>query len=188
MTGTEKGWTADKLEQQYYQWLTGLIPGICKRYSTLIRCLYETPFRVLLLMDENRVGDGLGMRARFTYLFQMGVNERDILKRMRPCSVLEVMIGLAQRFEEDYMSQYDGGTIDMWIMPMIDSLGLREYDDTRFNLYSYDRIMKDFLDRTYSPDGRGSLFYIPGTNTDMRGTEIWKQMMIWNENKQDGGQ
>lgn len=187
MTLIEKGWTTDELEQRYYEWLTGLIPGWTERYSILIRHLYETPFRVTLLMDENRVGDGLSMRARFVWAAGLGSIERDILKRQRPCSVLEVMIGLAQRFEEEYMTQYTEDTINNWFSPMISSLGLQNYDDQHFDLYGFDRIMQTFLDRAYFPDGRGSLFYIPGTKDDMKYTEIWKQMMFWYEHNYKGG-
>lgn len=177
---TEKGWNANRLEQEYYEWLTDLIPNWHNNYSTLLKCLYETPFRVTLLMDENRVGDGLSMRTRFVWSHGLGVTERDILKRQRPCSVLEVMIGLAQRFEEEYMTQFsDEDTIETWFGPMIRSLGLDGYDDGHFDLYGFDRAMQAFFDRTYSPDGLGSLFYIPGTTTDMRQVEIWQQMMLW---------
>lgn len=184
----EKGWNADKLEQRYYDWLTGLIPKWQKNYSILLRSLYETPFRVTLLMDENRVGDGLSMRTRFVWEKHLGTTERDVLKRQRPCSVLEVMIGLAQRFEEEYMTQYsDENPIENWFGPMISSLGLDGYDDQHFDLYGFDRTMLTFFDRTYFPDGRGSLFYIPGTSTDMRRVEIWQQMMLWNQQKCNGG-
>lgn len=184
MTMTEKGWNASELEQRYYEWLVSRIPGWCTRYSILVRMLYETPFRVTLLMDENRVGDGLGMRARFVYEMNLGSAERDILKQQRPCSVLEVMLGLAQRFVEEYVTQYtDEDPIGPWFSLMIRSLGLICYDDQHFDLYGYDRILQLFLDRAYSPDGRGSLFYIPGVQMDMRQIEIWRQMMMWNEQK-----
>ena len=186
MTMQEMGCnSAHELEQRYYEWLmTKLLPNLWIRYTILLRSLYETPFRVSLLMDENRVGDGLGMRGRFVYQNNLSAVERDILKRQRPCSVLEVMIGLAQRFEEEYMTQYtDESPIETWFIPMINSLGLRNYDDQHFDLYGFDRTMKNLLDRTYFPDGRGSFFYIPGTETDMRQVEIWQQMMMWNIQK-----
>lgn len=186
MTIYEKGWTVDELEQRYYEWLTGAVPYWRSRYSILLRHLYETPFRVTMLMDENRVGDGLSMRARFIWSEHLSADERDLLKKQRPCSVLEVMIGLAQRFEEEYMTQYTGeDPIGMWFDPMIRSLGLQNYDDQHFDLYGYDLIMQAFLNRTYFPDGRGSLFYIPGIETDMRQVEIWKQMMMWNNYKEE---
>ena len=188
MTNLEKGWNADTLEQAYYDWLTGLIPAWRTTHSRLLRCLYDTPFRVTLLMDENRVGDGLSMRTRFVYYKHLGATERDILKRQRPCSVLEVMIGLAQRFEEEYMTQYsDEDPIGTWFGPMLCSLGLERFDDQHFDLYGFDRIMLAFFDRTYFPDGRGSLFYIPGTTTDMRRVEIWQQMMMWSQQNFNGG-
>lgn len=174
-------WTADELEDRYYEWLIAQIPE-WGRYSVLLRSLYETPFRVILLMDENRVGDGLGMRNRYAYLCNLNAYERDILKQSRPCSVLEIMIGLAQRFEEEYMTLYsDEDPIGKWFWPMINSLGLTYYDDANFDRFGYSQIMETFLNRAYSPDGRGSLFYIPGSNTDMRQVEIWQQMMMFYE-------
>ena len=175
-------WTADELEQRYYEWLvTQHIRG-WESYGVLLRSLYETPFRVMLLMDENRVGDGLGMRARFAYFYNLHPDERDILKQCRPCSVLEIMIGLALRFEEEYMTQYSTeDPIGAWFWPMINSLGLINYDDQHFDRPGYNRIIETFLNRTYSPDGRGSMFYIPGNMTDMRQIEIWQQMMMFYE-------
>ena len=184
MTISEKGWTINTLEQWYYDWLTGFIPEWRNRYSVLLRRLYDIPFRVTLLMDENRVGDGLSMRSRYIYFAHMGAEERDILRQQRPCSVLEVMIGLAQRFDEEYMTNYsDEYPIQTWFGHMIESLGLSAYDDKHFDLYGFDIIMRNFLDRTYSPDGRGSLFYIPGEKDDMRRIEIWQQLMKWNKQR-----
>lgn len=183
MTLLEKGWTISELESNYYNWLVRIVNGTLGNYSILLRKLYETPFRVTILMDENRVGDGLNMRTRFAWYENLGISERDILKRYRPCSVLEVMIGLAQRFEDEYMTQYEEPNTGLWFESMIQSLGLGGYDDQHFDLYGFDRIMKTFMDREYSPDGRGSLFYIPNANSDMRRMEIWSQMMMWNKNK-----
>ena len=182
-TTVEKGWTTEgDLEQMYYYWLTSFIPKWIYPYSCLIRLLYDTPFRVTLLMDENRVGDGLGMRTRFTWENHMGIIERDILKQARPCSVLEVMIGLAHRFEEEYMTQYDqdDNFVERWFGAMINSLGLSQYNDENFNITECSQIIENFLQRDYSPDGRGSLFYIPGINVDMRQMEIWQQLLAWN--------
>ena len=181
-------WTADELEQRYYEWLvTQHIIG-WESYSILLRALYETPFRVLMLMDENRVGDGLGLRSRFSYYNGLNNDERALLRNCRPCSVLEIMISLALRFEEEYMTQYAcDDPIGAWFWPMINSLGFANYDDCHFDRFGYSNIIENFLNRTYSPDGRGSMFYIPGTTTDMRQIEIWQQMMMFNKGGNNNG-
>lgn len=182
----EKGWTADELERQYYIWLTNWIPAWRMTHSKLLRKLYETPFRVTLLMDENRVGDGLALRTRFVYENGMSTVERDVLKIRRPCSILEVMIAMALRFEEEYMRDFqDEDPVGKRFGYMLDSLGLTCDDDLVFDgdQMRIGLILTIFLDRTYHPDGRGGLFYIPGTQDDMRQIELWQQMMMWNYSK-----
>jgi len=178
----ETRWAAGELEEMYYDWLVATHLSYCNEYSILLRALYDTPFRVTILMDENRVGDGLDMRNRFAYQLGLGQQDRELLRQSRPCSVLEIMIGLAQRFDEEYMTQYiNEDPIGALVKPMIESLGLQGYDDVHFDQYGFNQIMTNLLNRTYSPDGRGSLFYIPGIFADMRQIEIWRQMMMYYE-------
>ncbi len=182
----EKGWTVDELEQQYYIWLTNFISRWRDTHSKLIRQLYEMPFRVTLLMDENRVEDGLALRTRFVYETGLGVVERDMLKFQRPCSILEVMIGLIIRFEEEYViDDLIEDPIGAWFGEMINSLGLMLDDDTVFDsdLNRVKLILLIFLDRAYYPEGRGGLFYIPGTDEDMTKIELWRQIMMYNNFK-----
>lgn len=188
----EKGWTADELERHYYIWLTDWIPEWRTTHSRLIQKLYETAFRVTLMMDENRVGDGLALRTRFVYENNMSSIERDVLKARRPCSILEVMIALALRFEEEYMTVYeDENPVSKWFGPMLEHLGLVADGDGVYekDIQMVNLKLKIFLDRAYAPDGRGGLFYIPGIPDDMRGIEIWRQMMMWNMyiNNREGG-
>lgn len=188
-TQTERKWTEDKLEQQYYFWLTNWIPGWRQTHSQLLRQLYETPFRVTLLMDENRVGDGLALRTRFAYDTSLPATDRETLKNLRPCGILEVMIALALRFEEEYMTNaVDEDPVGMWFAPMLNSLGLIADGDGAFerDRNRVSLILLLFLDRAYAPDGRGGLFYIPGVREDMREIEIWRQMMMWNAYNKGG--
>ena len=184
---SEKGWTADELEQQYYIWLTNWISGWRMSHGMLLAKLYDTPFRVTVLMDENRVGDGLALRTRFAYDSNMGIVERDMLKSRRPCSILEIMIALILRFEEEYATtEQEEDPIGTRFGYMLDSMGLLldndtvfEGDQNRINL-----ILLLFLDRAYHQNGRGGLFYIPGVPEDMRQIELWRQMMIWEQYRQ----
>lgn len=182
----EKGWTESELEQQYYIWLTNWIPGWRNRYSKLLRRLYETAFRVTLMMDENRVGDGLALRTRFVSEMGLGLRERDALRMIRPCSVLEVMIALLLRYLEEYqagIAAQEGDPMSEGFGVMLDSTGLILDDDRVFDRDSnrVNLILMLLLDRAYRPDGRGGLFYIPGMldGEDMTQIEIWRQMMMW---------
>ena len=59
---------------------------------------------------------------------------------------------------------------------MIVSLGLSGMTDSNYNADYVDMVLDRFMDREYSSDGNGSLFYVPGTKKDFRNIEIWYQM------------
>lgn len=170
-----------ELEQQYYCWLTGWIPRTWRdRYAMLLRHLYETPFVVTLLMDENRVSDGLALRNRFATEAGMDTSKRERLYACRPCGVLEVMIAMAVRLEEEYMTRFDDeDRIGPVFRSMISSLGLEGMDWAHYDRAVVDGILNRFLTRGYAEDGLGGLFYIPGTSYDMREMELFQQLMCW---------
>jgi len=173
-----EGW----INEEYYSWLVGMIPNLNRNYSRLLRLLHEIPFRVVLLMDENRVSDGLALRARFAMQKNLDSCVREMLKTAFPCSVLEVMVALSVRLEEDYMTEYgEDNPIGRWLGPMIDSLGLTLWTDRHFEERTARIQIGTFLDRAYLPDGQGGLFYVPGAQVDMRKIELWQQMMMWVE-------
>lgn len=173
-------WNIDELEQRYYKWLVSLIPAWRDSHGTLLRQLYDTPFRVTMIQDENRVGDGLSLRGRFIGERHIDLSNRDALKQCRPCSVLEVMIAMALRCEEEYMTQYsEEDPISVWFGPMILSLGLAHCSGPFYDTEEADVAIRNFLNRAYQPDGLGGLFHVPGIQEDMRKLELWSQMMIW---------
>ena len=168
----ERGWNLEG----YYVWLLNMIPFVRKGYGRILRILYDIPFRVTMIQDENRVGDGLSLRSRYAAEIGLPPAAREELKLSRPCSVLEVMIALALRCEEEYMTTYsDEDPVGRWVFPMISSLGLSPRTDDR----TAAGIVEAFLNRSYRPDGRGGLFYVPGAEEDMRTLELWSQLMLW---------
>ena len=182
----EKEWNAGEINQRYYEWLTGMVARYNSRYSILFRTLYETPFRVIILMDENRVGDGLSLRNRFAWEQGLSREDRDILESYRPCSVLEVMIALALRCEEEYMAKEDDeDPVGNWFEPMLWNLGLFRMNDSHYDPDIVADKLETFLSRRYSPDGLGGLFYIPGIQEDMRKIEIWQQLRMWLSHKEE---
>ncbi len=136
-------------------------------YSKLLAHLHDIDFRYSMLRDSNRAEDGVSLRYRFGF-------DKDI---DGPCSVLEMLLGLAIRCEETIMDDPSkGDRTTQWFWTMINNLGLSDQRDDIYNKRYVDRVIEEFLNRDYSPDGRGGLFYIPSCKYDLRDVEIWNQL------------
>lgn len=130
----------------------------------------------MLLMDQNRFNDGLDLRYRFCYEQGYEDSELDSELKGKPCSVLEMIIALAVRFEEQVLSDPEfGNRVSVWFWSMIENLGLRGMDDLYFDEKEANRIVDVFLHREYAPNGNGGLFYIPDCSRDLRHVETWYQ-------------
>lgn len=178
----------DRILNEYFEWMIRLVcDGKYSRglsWRQLFRLLHETEFIYILEMDGNRADDGIDLRYRFA--FDSGYNERTIDEVMgdNPCSILEMMVALAQRCEEHITDDPDSGNrTGKWFFEMIESLGLLDMDDEHFEKVIAANILDRFMRREYRPDGRGGLFTISDSEHDMREAEIWYQMMWYlNEN------
>ena len=172
------------LDRAYYAWLTDMLPSLRQSYSRLLWKLFDTPFVPSLPMDRNRLGDGLSLRDRFIWERKGGCSsEADrnwLAAYTRPCSMLEMMIALALRCEEEYMTGYtDLDPVGQWFHPMLYSLQLSNQTDGRFDPIAVDCRLRDFMQRKYQPNGLGGLFYIPDCREDLRQVEIWYQAMTY---------
>lgn len=164
----------------YFDWLINFVcygPAHIykKRYKKLLKKLFEQEFYFLIPLDDNRYEDGIELRA--VYLEQHPDHEKELSYREPPCSILEMMIALAIRIESAIMTDdRKGDRTSFWFWTMIETLGLKKYDDIHYDEYEVQRILDTFLERSYSPEGRGGLFFIPGTRKDLTKVEIWYQM------------
>ncbi|MEG1515987.1 MAG: hypothetical protein RSD95_13955 [Clostridia bacterium] len=98
--------------------------------------------------------------------------------------MLEMMVALASRCEEQIMDNPDDGDrTGKWFFEMVESLGLMGMDDRRFHKGAACDILCRFMRRAYDESGQGGLFTIrqPNSNVDMREIEIWYQMMTYLE-------
>ena len=169
--------TKNELNSLYFHWMCRLVcKGRFSIYKKLFRYLHEYRFSPTLLMDENRADDGMDLRYRFGYEKELDAATISMIDD-RPCSMLEMMVALSVRCEEGIM--YDpeiGDRTGEWFWDMIESLGLLEMTDDNYDQDRVDDILQRFNDGRYRKDGKGGLFYIPKTNKDVRGAEIWYQM------------
>ena len=152
----------------YYYWLDSLVND--GDHNTLIRYLYEHPYRWQFTLDENRAAGGVNLRSRYAYEF--GVNVQDVGRG--PCSILEMLIALADRMTEILtMDIFD------WFWDLIRNLGLDKFDDCHFDERGVNYILNEWLDRHYDRFGNGSLFPLREYPGDCRNLDTWGQMNAW---------
>jgi len=167
----------DTAIHRYFRWLVNIVgPSYNgKPYWKMLWCLFNTDYIYELDMDGNRADDGLELRK----CFEEG-NPKLFLDLNHSCSVLEMMIALAMRCERDIMYiPSEGDRTYIWFWNMVGSLGLLRMTDEYYDAVIVKAIMFNFLNRMYEPDGKGGLFYVPGSEQDMRNIEIWYQMNVW---------
>lgn len=154
----------------YYLWLDSLVND--GEHSELIRYLYNNPYSWQFTLDANRAAGGTNLRSRFAY--DQGISLSEI--KTGPCSILEMLIGLADRMTElielDLYSCF-------WIL--LANLGLEKYNDNHFDEGGVNYILNVWLNRHYDAQGNGSLFPLKGYEGDCRNLDIWGQMNAWLE-------
>ena len=175
-----------EMNERYFQWMTHLVCengyGRRRSYQKLFSLLHDTEFIYTMDMDANRADDGTDLRYRFAYEFHLDGNEVRKYLDQRPCSILEMMVALAQRCEEQIMDNpNDGNRTGKWFFEMLKSLGLSLMDDEHFNLLEALDILVKFMQREYGENGQGGLFTLRYPRWDMREIEIWYQMMAYLE-------
>lgn len=173
----------DHVNKEYFDWMYGLV---CNKYYSrlsyrkLLRFLHSIEFTYTIPRDKNRAMDGIDFRYRFGY--ENGYSTEAISEYLdtdsRPCSILEMMIALASRIENQFMDDLDfGNRTGQWFWNMIVNLGLGNMCDSRFDERYSLKVIERFLNREYAPNGEGSLFTLREPLDDMRETEIWYQAM-----------
>lgn len=171
----------EQVKDLYFEWMTNLVmPNGRKQseYSELLNALNNLIFYFTIPLDENRAVDGAQLRYRFgetysieTYIIQ---NELD----NKECSMLEMMVALALRGEENIMDDPDmGNQISSWFMEMIESLKLIEMTNENYDQQWVEFRIDSLLNHEYEPNGDGGLFTVNNPRKDMRYVEIWYQMM-----------
>lgn len=171
----------DELNDEYFEWMYHLVCNneYSKKpdYRMLLNYLHNVEFTYIIDLDGNRAEDGEDLRYRFGYEFNYPDSMIASYLDDRPCSILEMMVALAIRCEENIMDDPDmGNRTGQWLWSMIVSLGLGGMHDEMFDEDYVNDVIYTFLNREYDRNGEGSLFTIDHSDRDMRGVEIWCQM------------
>lgn len=168
----------DQIKNEYFEWLYDYA---CKgkvnnriSYRKLFMLLHNIDFDFYIRNDVNRAMDGIDLRNRFATI-KKDPDITDILDE--PCSVLEMILALAIRCEETIMDNPKyGDRTGQWFWNMLSNLGLSMMTDDNFDEKIATKIIYDFMERRYRPDGKGGLFYIRDCPQDLRDVEIWMQL------------
>ena len=161
------------VREQYFNWMYDMV--FTKRAPSYVRLLSQE-FTYNIRLDGNRADDGLYLRYRFKQENHLRAVDVDRCLTGK-CSVLEMMVALCLRIEEDIMDDpVKGNRIHKWFHVMLKSLGLLDMDDAYFDERYADKVITRFLNREYEPNGAGGLFRIKDCPYDLRSVEIWYQM------------
>jgi len=161
------------MNRVYFESLCNIIDfdGSANRYQKLLKYLHERPFVYSIPNDINRAVDGLELRQQLLYKMSS-----------EGCSVLEMMIALANRCETHIMHDEEyGNRTHVWFWNMIINLGLIKETDDTYNHIHVERCVTKFLNRDFKRNGSGSLFKTRRKDIDMREIEIWYQMSLYLE-------
>lgn len=144
------------------------------RYSLLLSYLFDTPFKwsYKIPTDANRSKDGQMLRSRYAnergdYILYSDKTER--------CSVLEMMIALCIRIEEDVMADPGRERPDKWFWKIMENLNLSKMTDRNFDEKTVIDILNRFMSRSYLPNGEGGMFPLKHATKDQRLIPIWDQ-------------
>ena len=170
------------IENRYFEWLSDIV---CEKrfsreisYKKLLMYLHKTEFIYSIPKDQNRAEDGISLRYRFALAHEHGSSPdlvMDILDG--PCSVLEMMVALSIRCEENIMDDpHFGDRTCQWFWGMVTNLGLGGMTDEHFDRGYVESAVARFLNHDYEPDGKGGLFTVRNCKRDLREVEIWYQL------------
>jgi hypothetical protein len=165
----------DTLDGLYFTWLYGQVGSVIERnpsktYWKVLKQLHSKEFVWFVPNDDNRAEDGRNLRIDFLNYEGLSIGSSDWI--YLPCSMLELLIALAQR-----VSFNDGRDPRSWFWHLMENLDLERYNDN--TIVPEDQI-NDILDeviwRTYRRNGQGGLFPLKRANHDQTKVELWDQM------------
>lgn len=175
----------------YFQYLVSLVQDRDHtHFLVLLKLLHQKAFYWTNPNDENRASDGYTLRNTFwNTLCESGLNlakddkgayiySYDALQG--PCSVLEMLVGFAERIEAMVPNGDRNGHGWFWVM--LDNLDLLDCDDAHIDEDKMEKVnlkLQIALDRKYDQHGRGGFWPMIQARRDQRDLELWFQACDW---------
>lgn len=179
MGRTSQRMTKNQIKTDYFHWLCEII---CidqgeDTYWFLAKALHDIAYFWTVPNDDNRGMDGL--RLRDEYFDENPSNDATIIFD-GPCTMFEVLIGLARRIEETMAEPGKDDQTPKWFWEMMGNCTLDIYSDALYSdldgSHDIPKIVMTILERRYRRDGKGGLFPLKFPKKDQRKVELWYQM------------
>lgn len=148
------------------------------KFSRLFEILHNIEFRYVMERDENREADGMNLRDDYTIPDDYSIEQVGTFMDRR-VSVLEVLIALAIRVDDDYIGDPNEEHPEVFFMEMLENLGLSAFKWKQYNENNVRKIVNVWLDREFARNGVGSPFPLYNSRRDQRTLEIWDQMKAY---------
>lgn len=167
------------LWDQYREWLLRRVGFVRRNYDRLMIELHNSPFEWVIERDKNRARDGMVLREEFFDSIDFPGGNFD-----RECSVLEMLVGLSIRIDDEYIGNPADPHPEKIFWEMICNLDLQINNDRNFDGNQVFAVIRTWVLREFRPDGKGSIFPLKSDiQSDIRHVEIWTQMQEYlNEN------
>lgn len=151
----------------------------------LMHALNNHEFYWSITNDANRAEDGLSLREYYNDKYP---EERIFEVMSSGCTVLEMLVALAQRAEIVMYDTDEGNQTYKWFWLFLDNLDIAMLDDHHWsdnNLSYLDDVLSIWLERKFASDGQGSPFPVDNGN-DIRKTSMWDALQwylasLWEE-------
>lgn len=157
------------VDNEYFDWLCRKV-GVYDNDPScdmVLNILSSTDFDWYIANDDNRATDGIVLRS--TFMDDEGWYTPPLPGE--PCTMLEMLIGLASRIDNDIMWDGEHDNTEKWFWEMINNLDM-DWHDSKDIYTKIDR----FIHRKYDVNGVGGLFPLrKGNLLDQREVEIWYQ-------------
>jgi hypothetical protein len=168
------------IKQEYFNHLVDMV--VDKRhpkvdYIPLLDLLHSLKFEWSIDMDENRASDGAFLRDK--WLDSEGLYSYKYEFEDEKVSVLEVLIGIAERFEYQVGNIMDGDHISERFWEILRNLDVEKYSAGNYKPLNIKEKVRNWMLRRYKRDGSGSIFPVKKCEKDMREMQIWDQMSFY---------
>lgn len=171
-----KDFWSDYLE---YLIITCNLYGYRNSYYNLFWTLHNIQFTYRIERDENRVEDGHDLREGYSIPNRFSIKDHEYFYA-HWVSVLEVLIALAIRVDNEIIGDPANPHPEIFFMEMIENLELRRHKTDQNTIR---QVVEDWLERRFDRCGFGSPFPVTDDDRDQRGLEMWDQMVSYlNEN------
>lgn len=169
------------VSENYMKWLSKIVGGTNNRAILMLHLLGIEFYSEEHEFDKNRISDAMLLRRLY-------LSEKDIptnLFENEPPTVLEILIGLVKRVEDDILCEEDNLSAQTIFEMFLTNMEIDFLYDWSWGFESelyVRRRVEIFLDRTYERDGsNGNIFVVKNLpdNVDFRKKDIWSQLQWW---------